>query len=196
MDHQSNKDLVKNIVDEILSLYNRFGHEEYGEKVTMLMHMMQSALWAESQNASNEMVVAAFLHDIGHFFENEEKMGEYGKLAHDDIARKYLKEKGFPDKMGQLVASHVAAKRYLTAKEPSYYNELSEASKETLKFQGGPMNPEEVLEFESDPSYKQYIEIRRWDDLGKDSDMKVLPEDLDRMKARISDYLFQSFNQN
>jgi len=188
----SKTDLVKTTVDEIFALYDRLGNEEYGEKVTMLMHMMQSALWAEKEGASNELVIAAFLHDIGHFFEEEEKMGIYGTMAHDDLGKEYLKAKGFPDKMGELVASHVAAKRYLTAKNPEYFNELSDASKETLKFQGGPMRPEEVLEFENDPSYKEYIAIRRWDDLGKDANQPVNPLDLERMKSRISEYLMQN----
>jgi predicted HD phosphohydrolase len=187
--HQSKKDFVKNTVEEIFELYDRLGNEVYGEKVTMLMHMLQSALWAEKQDSSNEMVVAAFLHDIGHFFEGEEKMGIFGTMAHDDLGKEFLNRKGFPERLGNLVASHVAAKRYLTAVESSYWNELSDASKETLKFQGGPMNALEVSAFESDPLYKQYVQIRRWDDLGKDAQMIVLPEDLERMKSRVSEYL-------
>ena len=36
--------------------------------------------------------------------------------------------------------------RYLCAKDPSYHNKLTEASKITLGHQGGPMTPEECAE--------------------------------------------------
>jgi len=185
----SKEDQIEKVLDSIFSLYHRLGNEEYGEKVTMLMHMMQSAQWAEEKGLSNEMVVAAFLHDIGHFFEKEEKMGIYGTMAHDDLGGEYLKDQGFPERMAKLVASHVNAKRYLTAVEPSYFGELSDASLQTLKFQGGPMNESEVNEFESDPLYKEYVEIRRLDDLGKDEHKKVEKADLERMRKRIKEYL-------
>jgi len=187
---------IHKILDEIFELYNKLGNEEYGEKVTMLMHMMQSALCAEKENASNELIVAAFLHDIGHFLEGQDKMGIYGTMAHDDLGKQYLVSKGFPEKLGNLVASHVNAKRYLTAVEKDYMNELSEASKQTLLYQGGPMDLEEVKEFESDPYYKEYVQIRRWDDLGKDTEMKVLPQDMQRMRSRIQDYLMENWVQS
>src|SRR3546814_10323744 len=47
-----------------------------------------------------------------------------------------LLQSGFPERMATLVAGHVTAKRYLTLKEPGYYDRLSDASKKTLEFQG------------------------------------------------------------
>src|SRR3546814_12297345 len=67
-----------------------------------------------------------------------------------------------------LVAGHVTAKRYLTLKEPGYYDRLSEASKKTLEFQGGPMSEKEARDFESDPMMEACLKIRYWDDEGKD----------------------------
>ena len=55
---------------------------------------------------------------------------------------------GFPLKMCNLIENHVKAKRYLVWKHKEYYESLSEASKGTLKFQGGPLTEEEALEFE------------------------------------------------
>ncbi len=43
---------------------------------------------------------------------------------------------------------HVAAKRYLSASEAGYFDVLSEASKLSLRLQGGPMNAEEQAKFE------------------------------------------------
>ena len=39
----------------------------------------------------------------------------------------------------------VQAKRYLTRKDPDYFNQLSEASRRTLEFQGGMMTDDEEL---------------------------------------------------
>ena len=40
-----------------------------------------------------------------------------------------------------MVRMHVAAKRYLASMEPGYFDTLSEASKLSLRLQGGPMSP-------------------------------------------------------
>lgn len=186
---QQAADKAHQIIEEIFNLYNTHGQKEYGERVTMLMHMMQAALLAEAEDCNDELIAAAFLHDIGHFFEQEEKMGIYGTMAHDDLGGAYLLEKGFPQRMARLVSSHVAAKRYLTAVDAAYYDTLSEASKQTLTWQGGPMTKEEALEFEKDADYRDYIRIRRWDDQGKDADQPVKEEDLSRMRQLIYTYI-------
>ncbi|WP_343306208.1 HDIG domain-containing metalloprotein [Chitinophaga niabensis] len=176
-------------VDEIFELYQQHGHHEYGESVTMMMHMMQAALIAEQEGYDDEMILAAFLHDIGHFFETEEQMHVYGTMKHDDLGGRYLMERGFPEKMAKLVASHVAAKRYLTFADPAYYDTLSEASKQTLGFQGGPMSAEEAAAFKSDPLFDAYIRIRIWDDMGKDANQPVLEEDIARLRYKTYQYL-------
>lgn len=182
------------VIEQIFDLYNNYGNEEYGEEVTMLMHMMQAALIAEKTGFDDEMIVAAFLHDIGHFFEHTEQMGEYGSLAHDDLGSAYLLECGFPERMAKLVGSHVAAKRYLTWSDSAYYETLSEASKQTLEYQGGPMNEEEALAFRNDPLFSQYIQIRIWDDMGKETDQPVNPEDVARIRHKTLSYLLEHGN--
>ena len=76
-------------------------------------------------------------------------------------------QKGFSENIAKLVASHVNAKRYLTYKFPHYYEQLSEASKRTLEFQGGVMSREEANRFESDPLHTTYIQLRKWDEAAK-----------------------------
>lgn len=184
---------ARQITEEIFELYHHHGQQEYGERVTMLMHMIQAALLAEEEGCQDELIAAAFLHDIGHFFEQEEKMGIYGTMAHDDLGGAFLLEKGFPERMARLVSSHVAAKRYLTAVDPAYFDTLSEASKQTLSWQGGPMTEEEVKEFEKDADYGDYIRVRQWDDQGKDADQPVKEEDLLRMQELIYTYIVTHF---
>ena len=176
-------------IDKIFNLYTKFGNEEYGENITQLMHMMQSANCAIREGANTEMVVAAFLHDIGHFLEGEHDMDGYGRHDHDRLGAEFLLSMGFPERLAKLVYSHVATKRYLTFKDPEYLKGLSEASKITLKFQGGPMDATEAAVYGADPLINEYIKIRLWDDLGKETDIPVAQEEVEQMKKRIKDYL-------
>ncbi|MFY0256390.1 HD domain-containing protein [Chitinophaga sp. 30R24] len=184
-----NEQHVHAVIEKIFDLYERYGHQEYGEEVTMLMHMIQAAMIAEKTGFEDEMVIAAFLHDIGHFFEQPEQMGIYGTHAHDNLGSTFLLECGFPERMAKLVGSHVAAKRYLTWSDSAYYDTLSEASKQTLAYQGGPMSEEEALAFRNDPLFPKYIQLRIWDDMGKQTDLPILPEDVARVRRKTLAYL-------
>ena len=182
---------IHDTVEHIFGLYEAHGSQEYGERVSMLMHMMQCAQLAQAAGEDDEIILAAFFHDIGHFFDDEEKMGIYGTQNHDDLGGKCLIDMGFPPKMARLVSSHVIAKKYLVYAEPAYYHELSEASKKTLEFQGGKMTPEEAAEFEKDPLAPIYVKIRKWDDLGKDADKPVFAADIQQMKDMTYNYLLK-----
>jgi 2-amino-1-hydroxyethylphosphonate dioxygenase (glycine-forming) len=159
------------ISNEIIHLYSLHGGEEYsGEKVSQLEHMIQSAQLAKDEGFNDEVVLAAFLHDIGHIAEKaseENSMNSYGIRDHEAIGASFLEDRGFSFRITRLVASHVAAKRYLTLREPGYYNKLSEASKRTLEFQGGPMSEEEADLLEEDPLFREIIQMRRWDEAAK-----------------------------
>ncbi len=161
--------LTMDKIDEIFHLYEQYGGITYGENVTQLEHMSQCAQFAIDEGYDEEMVLAAFFHDIGHFLESSENknMDIFGSLDHELSGSHYLLKKGFSKKIAALVASHVATKRYLTYSNPGYYLELSQASKNTLKFQGGPMNAIEALKFESNELFSFFIKIREWDDRAK-----------------------------
>jgi phosphonate degradation associated HDIG domain protein len=162
---------AKNTVDEIFNLYQQYGNADYiGEPVSQLEHMCQAAQMAASEGADDEMVLAAFFHDIGHlceFIMPLEKMDGIGIVDHESIGENYLLTHGFSARIGRLVQGHVPAKRYLTFKYPEYYQKLSQASKETLTIQGGVMQPDEAAAFEADPLFDNYIKMREWDDRAK-----------------------------
>ncbi len=166
---------LHNRVEEIISLYKNFGNEDYiGEPVSQIEHMCQCAQLAEDSGADEEVILAAFFHDIGHLcaFAFPEKklkhMDGVGIVDHEKLGYTYLLSKGFSKKIALLVQSHVQAKRYLTFKFPEYFEQLSEASIKTLVFQGGVMSIEEATEFESDPLHKIYVQLRRWDEQAKE----------------------------
>lgn len=157
------------IVDFIEDIFARNGSEEYlGEPVTMAEHMLQGAELAEKAGAPDEIIAAALLHDIGHFtHEFPMDAAELGiDSVHEDAGGRVL-EKFFPPIVVDCVRYHVAAKRYLCATDPDYFDGLSPASVHSLNLQGGPMSAAEVAEFATNPNVAAICQVRIWDDLGK-----------------------------
>ncbi len=165
----------QNIVTFIGGIFERCGSEEYlGEPVTMAEHMLQGATLAERKGMPDEIIVAALLHDIGHF------TSELGTFSMADTEDRHHEEAGarllqafFPSVITDCVRYHVAAKRYLCAINTDYYDSLSTASVHSLYLQGGPMGQEEIEEFEKNPNLKQIIQVRYLDDAGKSPAMKT-----------------------
>lgn len=161
------------IVAFIGDIFDRRGGEEYlGEPVTMAQHMLQGATLAAENAMPEEIVVAALLHDIGHF------TSEFGTFRMDDTEDRFHEEAGaellerfFPSVVTDCVRYHVAAKRYLCATRPEYFRRLSEASIHSLNLQGGPMSADEAKAFETNPNLKEIIQVRYLDDAGKRADM-------------------------
>ncbi|WP_162342467.1 phosphonate degradation HD-domain oxygenase [Cyclobacterium salsum] len=185
------KRTTQEIVDEIFDLYASFGDADYiGEPVSQLEHMSQAAQLAESEGHSPEVILAAFFHDLGHLFAQGEaldQMGEFGVMDHEKLGADYLRKLGFPELVARLVESHVEAKRYLTYKNPDYFNRLSEASKQTLRYQGGVMSPEEASAFEADENYALILKMREWDEKAKETQVPV--PSLDKYKKMAKDLL-------
>jgi len=165
------------IVEEIFGLYERHGNEDYiGEPVSQIEHMSQAAALATQEGYDDEVILAAFFHDLGHLCTAREEtisMNGLGNVNHEQLGAKFLRERGFSARIAKLVESHVIAKRYLTYKYPEYYEKLSPASKGTLEFQGGVMSADEALAFEADPDKDLIIRMRYWDDEAKQTDIPV-----------------------
>jgi phosphonate degradation associated HDIG domain protein len=165
------------IVNEVFSLYEKFGDEDYiGEPVSQLEHMSQAAELARLEGYDDEVILAAFFHDIGHLCADAGEAGSMdgmGNIDHEKLGAEYLIERGFSQRLANLVQGHVLAKRYLTYKHPEYYNKLSAASKTTLEFQGGVMGKDEAAEFELNPDAELIIRLRYWDDMAKQINVPV-----------------------
>ena len=163
------------IVAFLADIFERRGGEEYlGEPVTMAEHMLQGACLAERQGEPEIIIVAALLHDIGHF------TSEFGAFSMDDTRDKHHEEAGaavlkrfFPGLVIDCVRYHVAAKRYICATDPAYFGQLSAASIHSLKLQGGPMKAGEIREFERNPNLAEIVRVRHLDDAGKIADMET-----------------------
>ena len=160
-------------IDKIISNFTNNKSLYIGEKVTMSEHMIQTAMLAEKAKCDDDLVCSCLLHDYGHFI--LEDPDELVKLSvdgqHENIGYEYLKS-FFKKEIVEPIKYHVLAKRYL-AMEKNYFNLLSEASKTSLKLQGGALNHDESIKFEAQEYFKSSILLRKFDEAAKKTDVKM-----------------------
>jgi len=175
---------------QLLRILRSRGQSDYiGEPISQLEHSLQCASLAASNNADNETIIAALLHDIGQFLPAEQvrlitgdvremrspnggtttrhASGSVGRVGHETIGAQYLLSLNFSPKIAALVQSHVAAKRFLCATETGYWEALSDASKSSLEYQGGAMDEDEVAEWRRREWAAEMARLRKWDDGAK-----------------------------
>jgi [1-hydroxy-2-(trimethylamino)ethyl]phosphonate dioxygenase len=174
---------MSRVVEEIEALFARHGDESYGEGVTMLQHALQTAALAQAAGADGSLVVAALLHDVGHFLQPTDD--SYGYHKHDRSGGEWLARRFVPA-VSEPVRLHVAAKRYLCATEAEYFGRLSAASVHSLGKQGGSMSAAETAAFAALPHAEAAVRLRRWDDGGKVDGLHV--PDLMSYRERIAQF--------
>ena len=162
-----------NIIDQIISNYSNNKSLYIGEKVTMSEHMIQTAMLAEKTNCSSNLICSSLLHDYGHFIlENPDDLVAKNQDGnHEDVGCLFLEKYFIKDILGPI-KYHVKAKKYL-AREKKYYELLSEASKISLKLQGGAMSKEEAKKFERNKFFENSIKLRKFDEIAKKSGLKI-----------------------
>ena len=175
------------ILDKIISNFKNNKSLYIGEKLTMSDHMIQSAMLAEKAKCNDNLVCSCLLHDYGHFIiedpyslVNNNKDGE-----HEAIGYEYLK-KFFNKEIVEPIKYHVLAKRYL-ARNKKYFNFLSEASKISLKLQGGILNNDESKEFKKKKYFKNSILVRKFDEAAKKTNIKM--KSIDNYKSLLESKL-------
>jgi phosphonate degradation associated HDIG domain protein len=164
-------------LDEIAALYAAKGHRMYsGEPVTQLQHALQSAQLAEHDGASDELIVAAFFHDVGHLINDQ---GETPTLRGVDDLHQYTAvpflRPLFPARVLDSIALHVDAKRYLCATRPGYLEALSADSQRSLALQGGVFSAAEAARFIARPGAEDAVRLRQWDDRAKSAGAPTPP---------------------
>jgi gamma-butyrobetaine dioxygenase len=162
------------VIEELFASEGAAGY--LGEAVTQAAHMLQAAALAEQAGATPALVAAALLHDVGHFtgIITGRDLMRGTDNRHSEQGANWLAQ-WFGPAVTEPVRLHVAAKRYLCAVEPGYFERLSPASVYTLGVQGGPMAADELAAFEANPFGKDACRVRRWDDDAKDPDAPTLP---------------------
>ena len=135
------------IIDKVVSNFKNNKLLYIGEKITISEHMIQSAMLAEKAKCNDDIICSCLLHDYGHFIidDPDDLVKESKDGEHESIGYEYLK-KFFNKEIVEPIKYHVMAKRYL-ARSKKYFSFLSEASKLSLKLQGGVLNIKESKEF-------------------------------------------------
>jgi hypothetical protein len=104
---------IEHLLDDIFDLYAEHGTTLYaGEKISQLEHMCQAAQLAMAEGYDDEVVLAAFLHDIGHLLpvhDEHESMDGYGTVDHEKVGADYLRRQGFSERLCSLIASNCFA---------------------------------------------------------------------------------------
>ncbi len=161
-------------VDEIFQAFVTRGGDFYGENVTQLEHALQCALLAREEDAGDNLVAAALLHDYGHLFEGRGDAAEQlGRDARHEAHGARMLRRWFGPEVTGPIALHVAAKRYLCAAETGYEEALSPASQLSLSLQGGRFTLVQRRHFEARTFASAAIRLRRWDDMGKAAELKT-----------------------
>lgn len=154
---------------DIAQLFAERGHAQYaGEPVTQLEHALQTAARGEAEGASDALVTAALLHDLGHLLHDFGATPTLQGLddVHQYRALPFLRGVFDEDVLG-AIRLHVDAKRYLCASRADYYASLSIDSKRSLALQGGTFSDAQAAAFLAQPGAEAAMRLRIWDDLAK-----------------------------
>ncbi len=156
-------------LDDVRTLFARHGETAYsGEPVTQREHALQSAHLAERAQASDELIVAALLHDLGHLLNRQ---GETPSARGIDDLHQYhvlpFLRPLFAPAVLEPIRLHVDAKRCLCAIDPAYHAALSLDSVRSLQLQGGVFDTDRAEAFLADPHAQEALQLRRWDDQAK-----------------------------
>jgi phosphonate degradation associated HDIG domain protein len=153
----------------IAVLFDTLGQRSYsGEPVTQLEHALQSAALAQAEGASEALVAAALLHDLGHMVND---LGETpSERGVDDLHQfhgAHFLKPWFGRDVLEPIRLHVPAKRYLCATRPGYLEALSPDSQRSLVLQGGVYGAVEAKAFMSQLYAADAVRLRLWDDAAK-----------------------------
>ena len=162
-------------IEELLTALSQSASKDYiGEPISQLEHALQAAHAAKQAGASETLIIASLLHDIGHLSDaHGDKMPGLGTVRHEDVGADSIRAAGLNEDVAMLVQMHVDAKRYLVASNSVYAAKLSSASRATLDLQGGAMTPNEVKAFEAHPLFEDSLRVRSWDEAAKRPDLVV-----------------------
>ncbi len=162
-----------NILEEIIFNFSNNKFLYIGEGLTMSEHMIQTAMLAEKNKCSGDLICSSLLHDYGHFVleDPNQLVSDHIDGNHETIGANYLKEY-FSNEIIEPILFHVDAKKYL-ARNKKYFDDLSEASKISLKLQGGIMSDNEAKKFEKNKNYKNAIKLRSFDEDAKKQNIKI-----------------------
>jgi len=154
--------------DELLAFLATMGETDSDEAVgfTELDHGLQCAADLAANHPDDaELLVAGLVHDVAHTMVPDD--GDHARIdRHGEVGASAVRTL-LGDRVADLVAAHVPAKRYLVLADPDYAATLSAVSVASLVEQGGAMTPAEAEAFEALACFADAVELRRADDRAK-----------------------------
>jgi len=188
---------TETIVNELFALYEKYGkRSSAGQPISQLEQMAQAAALAEEEGFEDEVILAAFFHNIGYVCANSEdgnNANESGNIDREKLGADYLRQHGFSERLATMVESDMMANRYLAYKYPEYYEQLSEADKAKLELRGGRMSILEAEKFELDPDAELFVRLRYWNDKAKNAIRSKL--NLPHIKLLAMSHLYKIIDQ-
>ncbi len=154
---------------DIEALFSKRGAEQYsGEPVTQLQHALQTAALGEAEGASDALVTAALLHDLGHLLHD---LGDTPSERGIDDVHQYRSLpflRGlFASDVLDVIRLHVDAKRCLCTTRVGYFEALSQDSVRSLALQGGAFSSSQARAFLAQTGADGAVRLRVWDDQAK-----------------------------
>jgi len=148
-------------VDEVFDALEASAAEGDDERVDLRSHQLQCAAILERVAPNDpELQVAGLLHDVGTVLAPG-RPETHARTGADAVAGL------LGARVAGLVAHHDQAKRYLVTIDPRYRHRLSPRSLETLRLQGGLLDPEERAALLDYPDLDACLTLRRADDAAK-----------------------------
>jgi len=147
--------------DDLLTVLGTAATAAADEAVDLLAHSLQCAAILEHLAPTDlELQAAGLVHDLGTILVpgKPETHAATGATSVEDL---------LGARVGALVGLHDAAKRYLVTTDPRYRHRLSDRSRETLRLQGGLLDPIQRAKLEADPHLEAALTLRRADDAAK-----------------------------
>jgi predicted HD phosphohydrolase len=130
-----------------------------GIGLSELDHGLQCAAELKAAAPDDDALqVAGLVHDVAYGHAYAETHHRVGAEAVRGL---------FGDRVAQIIALHVDAKRYLVSSDPAYRARLSPISMATFILQGGVMAPEDLTAFEARDHWRDGLALRRADDAAK-----------------------------
>jgi predicted HD phosphohydrolase len=156
-------------LDELLDLLEEGAAYDDAEDVDLLAHGLQcAAALADTAPNDLELQVAGLIHDVGHIvYARAGGHTAEDEDAHHAAVGAAIAAPLFGDRVAFLIRHHVDAKRFLVANDPSYAEELSPRSAQSLEAQGGALTDMERAMLERSHDMEALVTMRRADDAAK-----------------------------